>query len=120
MSQTEFQILTDNDIKKNRFTYDPETIEWNIKNSCLSLRNLYRNQKLTPYICAKYVVFGGRNGMYADCSEDSWISTDDIIRIQTHITLEEMCIAHPIADQEDKEEEETERMVKEDYLLIKN
>jgi hypothetical protein len=53
------------------------------------------------YVCAKYVVFGGRNEMYADCSEDAWISTDDILRYQSHITMEEMKQAHRIANEED-------------------
>ena len=71
-----FPTLTDRDIMTNQ--YDVDILEWNIVNSCLSLRKLVRYQKLTPYICAKYVVFGGRNEMYADCTEDAWISTDDI------------------------------------------
>jgi hypothetical protein len=94
-----FQILTDTDIKNNKFVYDSETIEWNIINSCLSLRTLVRYQKLTPYICAKYVVFGGKNGQYADCSEDSWIDTYDVLRLQPHITLEDMLNAYKLVDE---------------------
>ena len=94
--------------------YDPDTIEWNIKNSFLSLRKLVRNQKLTPYICAKYVVFGGRNEMYADCSEDAWISTGEIPMYQPHITMEQMKEAHRIANEEDSQEDEQELMEAED------
>jgi len=112
-----YPVLTDSDIRKNKFIYDPETIEWNIINSYLSLRTLVRNQKLTPYICAKYVVFGGRNEMYADCTEDAWISTGEIPYYQPHITIEEMQEAHKIANEEDQQEDETELMMKED---IKN
>lgn len=53
--------LTDDDIIKNKFMYSPEQIEYSIVKDCLSLRILYRNQKLTPYICAKYVIFGGKD-----------------------------------------------------------
>jgi len=98
--------LTDKDIRNHPYTYDTKTIEWNIKHSCLSLRTLVRYQKLTPYICAKYVVFGGRNEMYADCREDAWISTSEIIGYQQHITMEEMYEAHRIADEEDRLEDE--------------
>ena len=59
--EKQYVKLEDYDITNNKFMYDIETIEWNLKNSFLSLRLLVRNQKLTPYICAKYVVFGGRN-----------------------------------------------------------
>jgi hypothetical protein len=72
-----------------------------IINSFLSLRKLVRYQKLTPYICAKYVVFGGKNEMYADCTEDAWISTEEIPYYQPHITMEEMYEAHKIASEED-------------------
>jgi hypothetical protein len=113
----EYQILTDSDIIHNKFMYDPETIEWNIINSFLSLRKLIKYQKLTPYICAKYVVFGGRNEMYADCSEDAWISTGEIPYYQPHITMEEMYVAHKIANEEDAQEDEQELMSKEDRIL---
>lgn len=109
-----FQVLTDIEIILNPFIYDLATIEWNLKNSFLSLRKLVRNQKLSPYICAKYVVFGGRNEMYADCSEDAWISTADITHYQPHITMEQMQEAHRIANEEDAKEDEYELMTNED------
>ena len=112
LEKTKYPLLTDADIIKNK--YDLETIEWNIINSFLSLRKLVRNQKLSPYICAKYVVFGGRNEMYADCSEDAWISTGDILRLQPHITIDEMREAHIKATEEDEQENEQELMEKED------
>ena len=99
--EKKFPILTDRDIINNPFMYDAETLEWNIINSFLSLRKLVRYQKLTPYICAKYVVFGGHNEMYADCREDAWISTEEIPYYQPHITMEEMYEAHKIANEED-------------------
>ena len=114
-----YPLLTDYDIINNPFSYDLETLEWNIINSFLSLRKLVRYQKLTPYICAKYVVFGGRNEMYADCTEDAWISTSEIPYYQPHITLKQMYKAHIIASEEDNEEDEIELMEKEDKICIR-
>lgn len=114
-----YTILTDRDIIQNPFMYDADTLEWNIINSYLSLRKLVRYQKLTPYICAKYVVFGGRNEMYADCTEDAWISTSEIPHYQPHITMEEMHEAHRIANKEDCQENEAEMMFAEDLKMGK-
>lgn len=117
MSEKIYIYLDDDDIIKNQNIYDPETLEWNIIHSNLSLRILTNYQILTPYICAKYVIFGGRNGKYADCTEDAWIDFNDILRLQPHIKKEELSIASKIADQEDKEEEEREFMEKEDKII---
>lgn len=116
--EKKYEVLTDREIIMNPFKYDIDTIEWNIKNSFLSLRKLVRNQKLTPYLCAKYVVFGGRNEIYADCTEDAWISTSEIPHYQPHITMEEMIQAHRIANEEDSQEDEIELMMQEDITLI--
>jgi len=75
--------------------YTSEQIEYSIINNNLSLRNLYKNQKLTPYICAKYVIFGGNN-------EDTWIADGDILQYQTHITDEELSDAHYFVEDEEK------------------
>ena len=107
-SNSKIEVLTDYDIITNKFKYDSETLEWNIIHSYLSLRKLVKNQKLTPYICAKYVVFGGRNEMYADCTEDAWIATADIPFYQPHIKMEEMYEAHEIAYEEDQRENQHE------------
>ena len=117
--EKQYIILNDNDIIFNKFMYDAETIEYNIINSFLSLRKLVKYQKLTPYICAKYVVFGGRNEMYADCTEDAWISTSEIPYYQPHITMEDMYKAHAIANEEDSQEDETEIMMNEDIISRK-
>ncbi len=113
-----YQVLSDEDLKANKFTYDLETLEWNVKFSPISLKVLVRTQKLSPYICAKYVVFGGRDGpygygKYACGSEDSWISTDDALYHQPHITKDEMSEAHKIADAEDEIEARLEQEAKE-------
>ena len=119
--ENKYPTLYDADIINNKFMYDIETIEWNIRHSFLSLRILVRNQKLTPYVCAKYVVFGGRNEKYADCREDAWLATGDILYHQRHITKEEMEEAHAIADEEDMQEDmqddECKKMRKEDRQL---
>ena len=72
-----FLNLTDDDISKNKFMYDPEQIEYSLINDFLSLRVLNRNQKLTPYICSKYVIFGGTDEKYGDCTEDCWLADGD-------------------------------------------
>jgi hypothetical protein len=121
MEENKYPTLYDADIINNKFMYDIETIEWNIRHSFLSLRILVRNQKLTPYVCAKYVAFGGRNEKYADCREDAWLATGDILYHQRHITKEEMDEAHAIADEEDMQEDmqddECKNMRKEDIRL---
>ena len=116
-----YEILEDYDIRKNK--YDLGTLEWNIRYSFLSLRTLVKYQTLSPYICAKYVVFGGKDEIYADCKEDAWISTGEILTYQKHITMEEMIEAHTIANEEDELEDaeedaqkgEIKKMFLEDY-----
>jgi hypothetical protein len=95
-----YEMLENVDIKKNK--YDLGTLEWNIRHSFISLRTLVKHQTLSPYICAKYVVFGGKDEKYADCTEDAWISTSEILYYQPHISMEEMHQAHAIADEEDE------------------
>ena len=113
-----YPLLKDIHIVNNKFMYDIDTIEWNIQNSFLSLRVLLRNQRLTPYICAKYIVFGGRNGAYADCCEDSWISVGEVLKYQPHITLEDMIEARKIVKEEyEREEKEQKKMVEEEAWL---
>ena len=90
-----FIQLNDELLQKNKFVYDIEQIEHSLHNDhAISLRVLVRTQKLTPYICAKYVVFGGTDEKYAFGTEDAWIATDDIPYYQSHITLNDMRNAH--------------------------
>jgi hypothetical protein len=90
-----FIRLNDELLQKNKFVYDIEQIEHSLHNDdAISLRVLVRTQKLTPYICAKYVVFGGTDEKYAFGTEDAWIATDDIPYYQSHITLNDMRNAH--------------------------
>jgi hypothetical protein len=118
-----YPLLRDIDIVNNKFMYDIDTIEWNIQHSFLSLRLLLRNQHLTPYICAKYIVFGGRNGAYADCCEDSWISIGEVLNYQRHITLEDMVEARKIVNrkivnEEYKREENERKKMEEEELCV--
>jgi hypothetical protein len=99
-----YEELDDKDLEKKQ--YDIDTLVWNIKYGAISLRKLVRTQKLTPYICAKYVVFGGKNGKYAFGTEDSWLSRQDICDKQPHITIDEMHEAYRIANAEDELEDD--------------
>jgi hypothetical protein len=113
----EFLELTDNDIRKNK--YDPEQLEYSIINDNLSLRILSRYQILTPYICAKYVIFGGNDEKYGDCTEDRWLSDGDILQRQPHITREELTKAHKfVAEEERRELKENILMSIEDRFML--
>jgi hypothetical protein len=113
--QRKFLELNDDDIRNNKFSYSPEQIEYSIKYNGLSLRIVSIYQKLTPYICAKYVIFGGNDEKYGDCSEDRWLADNDIISYQPHITQEELSQAHAFVFWEEKCEcEENKLMNKED------
>ena len=111
-----FIELNDQLLRENKFEYDTEQIENSLLNyDAISLRVLVRTQKLTPYICAKYVVFGGTDEKYAFGTEDAWISTDEIPYYQPHITLEEIQNAHIfVKNEESTEENENLRMKQED------
>lgn len=110
-----FIELNDQLLRENKFEYDVEQIEHSLHFDAISLRVLVRTQKLTPYICAKYVVFGGTHEKYAFGTEDAWISTDEIPYYQPHITLEEIRNAHIfVKNEESTEENENLRMKQED------
>lgn len=61
--------------------YDILTLEYNIDR--LSLRNLLKTQILTPEFCIKYLLHPEQHGM---CVEDYYISKEDILVYQPHIT----------------------------------
>jgi len=111
-----YKKLTDMDLRNNRFTYDIDTLVWNIHNSAINLRTLVRTQTLTPYVCAKYVVFGGRNEMYAFGTEDAWLSISDVLIYQPHISSQDMTEAYKIAKIEDAQEDEMETMMTEERV----
>ena len=111
-----FIQLNDELLQKNKFVYDIEQIEHSLHNDhAISLRVLVRTQKLTPYICAKYVVFGGTDEKYAFGTEDAWIATDEIPYYQSHITLNDMRNAHIfVTNEKYRENNENLRMKLED------
>lgn len=110
-----FLELSDKDLKNNPYAYDEEQLIYTIQNENPSLRLLNRCQKLSAYICAKYVIFGGNNEEYGDCTEDRWLDDGDILRKQTHITREELSAAHRLVKKEEmNEKNELELMYLED------
>lgn len=114
-----FLELTDDDLKNNPNVYSYEQLIYTLQNYCPSLRILNRYQKLSPYICAKYIIFGGNNEKYGDCSEDRWLDDNDILRIQTHITREELSNAHIfVRKEENNEQNELKLMELEDKNIL--
>jgi hypothetical protein len=63
--------------------YDIATLEYNIDR--LSLRNLLKTQTLTPAFCIKFLLDPATHGMD---EEDNYISKEDILLYQPHITPE--------------------------------
>ncbi len=62
--------------------YNIPTLEYNIDR--LSLRNLLKTQTLTPEFCIKYLLDPATYGL---CDEDHYISKEDILLYQPHITM---------------------------------
>lgn len=111
--------LTDNDLIKNQFKYDEEQIIYTLQTSCPSLRILNRFQKLTAYVCAKYIIFGGNDEKYGDCVEDRWLDDNDILQAQPHITREELSQAHKsVFIEEESEKNELAMMCKNDFAIF--
>ena len=69
------------------YKYDIETLEYNIDR--LSLRKLLVTQTLTPHFCQLYLLNPEEHGM---CVEDHYISIEDILLYQKHITKEELLV----------------------------
>jgi hypothetical protein len=101
-----FLDLTDNDLKNKPYFYDEEQLIYTLQTYCPSLRILNRYQKLSAYICAKYIIFGGNNEEYGDCTEDRWLDDYNILRSQPHITSEELKKAHNFVFEEEKREKD--------------
>ena len=116
----EFLSLSDADLRNNPFKYDEEQILYTLQNECPSLRVISRYQKLTAYMCAKYVIFGGNGEKYGDCVEDRYLSDDDLLRRQPHLSHREISLMHGLVELEEKREEaELELMFKEDRNVLK-
>jgi hypothetical protein len=111
--------LTDKDIRNNPFLYNEERLLYNLKENNLSLRLVSRYQKLTAYMCAKYIIFGGNDEKYGDCCEDRWISDYNILCLQPHLSQNELSNAHIfVLNEELNEKKELENMKKEDKYKI--
>jgi len=68
------------------------------------LRILSRSQHLSPYICVKYVIYGGSEGKYGDCNADKLLDINDILLRQPHITKEEISDMYEFVYGEEKKE----------------
>jgi hypothetical protein len=97
--------LTDKDIVTNPFLYGEDILLYNLSQNNLSLRLVSRYQILTPYMCAKYVIFGGNAEKYGDCCEDRWIDDANILTLQSHITSDDLIDAHKLVFNEELSEE---------------
>ena len=116
-----FLDLTDNHLKNNPYLYDEDQLIYTLQTYCPSFRVLNRYQKLSAYLCAKYVIFGGNNEKYGDCTEDMWLDDNDILRKQKHITRDELSEAHDfVSIEEDNELNELDLMAKNDFNILKN
>ena len=112
----QFLDLTDDDIRNNPHTYDEAQLLYTLQTYNVSLRILNRYQTLTPYICAKYVIFGGNYEKYGDCSEDRWLDDYNILQSQHHITHEALSEAHLLVSlEEDNEVLELQLMAAQDF-----
>lgn len=114
-AKRKFLDLTDKDIKANPFLYDEDQLIYTLETYIPSLRLLSKCQKLSAYICAKYVIFGGINEDNGDCVEDTYLDTYDILGRQPHLTLEDIenafCL---IYEEQEREKRELECMGLED------
>lgn len=117
-SRRVFLELSDKDLKENAYMYDEEQLIYTLKTSIPSLRIISRFQKISAYIAAKYVIFGGIDEDNGDCVEDTYLDTYDIITRQPHITEEDIENAFAFLYQE-KENQEIERneMAKNDIII---
>ena len=100
----QFQDITDKDIKNNPYAYSEEQIIYTLETYIPSLRLLNRYQKLSAYICAKYVIFGGINEDNGDCVEDTYLDTNDILNYQKHLTEDDISNAYIIINNEIEEQ----------------
>lgn len=84
------RVISDSEFKNKPFSFSTEEIEYSLINGSPSLRILSKCQKLTAYLCVKYVIFGGINEDNGDCHEDTWLDDNDILKRQPQITREEL------------------------------
>lgn len=85
-----FLELSDKDLKNNPYMYDEEQLIYTLETSNPSLRIINRFQKISAFIAAKYVIFGGVDEDNGDCVEDTYLDTYDILRHQKHLTEQDI------------------------------
>ena len=114
-AKRKFLDITDKDIQANPFLYDEDQLIYTLETYIPSLRLLSKCQKLSAYICAKYVIFGGVNEDNGDCVEDTYLDTYDILNRQPHLTLEDIENAfQQIYEEQEREKHELKCMELED------
>ena len=113
-----FLKLDDDDLKNNPHKYDEEQLIYTLQTYCPSLRILNRYQTLSAYICSKYVIFGGNNEKYGDCSEDRWLDDNNILSCQKHLTQQDLCYAHYFVENEEESECEELKMMSENDIIF--
>ena len=89
MSDYKNKMLSDYDLYKNKNVYSIAELVASVE--YLSVKYLLNYQILDAEFCAKYIL----NDYCATCNEDTYISTDDVLHKQPHITyieLTEACI----------------------------
>jgi hypothetical protein len=69
----------------NTIKYYEDDIIYIIENMCINLKHIYKNQVLTPKICAMIL-----SGDYSTCDSDADITLGEILKYQNHITKEEI------------------------------
>jgi hypothetical protein len=78
-------MITNNSLYKNKYSIKELEDELNSENN-LKLYYILKTQKLTPEFCVKYLL----SEKYASCDEETYISTDDILKYQNHINKKEL------------------------------
>ena len=68
--------------------YSMSDLEYILKNSCITLKTILRTQKLTPEFCVKYLLDKNEDQCISDM--DRYITVNDILRDQPHITLDDI------------------------------
>ena len=68
--------------------YSMSDLEYILKNSCITLKTILRTQKLTTEFCVKYLLDKNEDQCISDM--DRYITVNDILRDQPHITLDDI------------------------------
>lgn len=83
------RILTRNEIVSGEQFSEEDIIE-TIINGWVKLETIVKYQNVSAYICAKYIIYGGVNEEYGMSGEDRYVSKDECLRYQPHLTEDEI------------------------------